>query len=82
MTNRKDIYRRKFESEEIFLHPLYNDSKTSYDLALIKLKEKVKMNLKINTACLSNESFTGNEKFECFFSGYGSITNSSNSIIL
>ncbi|XP_002164216.1 elastase-1 isoform X1 [Hydra vulgaris] len=58
--------------ENIIIHNEYNDSSLESDIAIIKLKKKVKINDDIGFACLPNEPPPTNAT--CYLTGWGLLT--------
>ena len=64
-------FEQRRELLEVHVHPLYNRRTVDYDLALLKLKQRVQLNAHVRTACLFGEDFPVGTN--CTITGWGDL---------
>lgn len=64
-------WEQRFDIAQLILHPKYNNNNFDYDLALIRLKSKAKLNSRVQTACVSGQNTSFPVGTKCYITGWG-----------
>lgn len=75
-----DETQKNVKVEKIISHPRYDSRTIDYDIALMKLSEKVEFNDYISPACLADFNFPHDTM--CYTTGWGSVAGTGHSTIL
>ena len=71
-------HEQKFDVKQMIIHPLYNSSTYDYDIALLQIKTKAKINSYVKPACFPDDSISFSQGEECFVTGWGKTVESGN----